>query len=85
MCPPITFHNIDQPLWETIESKLRAAGIEVQADHGIVHVGPSELQWDFDPAAETLTVTCLHKLFILSCDSIYRQLEDLLQKVAVES
>ncbi len=82
MCPPITFHNIDQPLWESIEKILRGASIDVQADHGTVQVGPTELQWDFDSVEETLTVTCLHKVFLLSCDSVNRKIEDLLQQVA---
>ncbi len=85
MCDPITFHDITPSMWAGIETKLKAAGIEVDHDQGTVYVGPTELQWDFDATQETVTVTCLHKLFILSCDAVYRKIEDLLQKTCLES
>ncbi len=80
MCDPVIFPNIRPALWASIETQVRAAGIDVEHDQGVAHVGPTDIQWDYEPSTQSLTVQCLHKPWIASCGMVNQKITDLFQK-----
>ncbi len=77
MCDPVIFPNVSPEHWALIESKVRAAGIAVESDHGTITIDSTELQWDYDASSEVLVVQCFHKLFILPCSRVNAQIQNL--------
>ncbi len=80
MCDPVIFHGITPELWASIETQVKAAGIDVESDQGNAHVGPTEISWNHDPAHETLTVQCQKHLFLIPCGTVNAKIQDLFHK-----
>jgi len=77
MCDPVTFPNVSPAHWMLIEAKIKIAGIRIEADHGTVEIDSTELIWDYERLTETLTVQCVHKLFILPCARVNAKIQEL--------
>ncbi len=80
MCDPVVFHGITLELWASIETQVRAAGIDVEHDEGTAHVGPTEISWNHDPALQTLTVQCLKKPFPIPCGIVNGKIQELFHR-----
>ncbi len=81
MCDPVIFHGITPELWAALETQVRAAGIDVEHDQGIAHVGPADIRWDYEPTAQLLTVQCLKKPWIVSCTAVNAKIQDLFHEI----
>ena len=81
MCDPVIFHGITSELWASIETRVRAAGIDVEHDQGTAIIGPVDLRWDYEPDTQDLIVQCMSKPFLVTCHAVNDKIIDLFRQV----
>jgi hypothetical protein len=76
-CPPQIFDNVSPEAWSCLQ---RAVGeklsMAVSGDTGQAGKMGVTIGWSYDAAAGRLTLTCLEKPFIVSCDYVNGQIAD---------
>jgi hypothetical protein len=69
-CPSQTFTGITPPIKAFLEASGAAAGIPLAGDTGSATTMGVTLRWVYDPATETLTITCTDAPFFAPCSTI---------------
>ncbi len=74
-CPPQIFDAVSPSAWSCLQSAVaEKLGIAVSGDSGQAGKMGVTIGWSYDPAAQRLTLTCLNKPFIVSCDYVNDQI-----------
>jgi len=75
-CDPVTFNNIDQPIFDALKGKLQGLGYDLQGTSGTIK-GPMSIVIDFDwnKDAATLMIHVTEKNFLIPCGKITSELE----------
>jgi hypothetical protein len=74
-CPPQTFDAVSPSAWSCLRNAVgEKLGIAVSGDSGQASKMGVTIGWSYDPAAQRLTLTCLDKPFIVSCDYVNDQI-----------
>jgi hypothetical protein len=77
-CPAITTPNVDQALYDKLLAQATAAGVKF--DGTKASIDGVQLDWNYDAAAQALTVTCLEKPWYMSCGEIQKVIAELIHK-----
>jgi hypothetical protein len=76
MCDPVVFQNITPEQWLTMGARLTALRIEVSpADRSDVYVNTANLEWTYNPLAQTVTVQCTSKPWVMSCSEVNAKIQ----------
>jgi hypothetical protein len=76
-CPPQVFDAVSAAAWSCLQRAVAAKlGITVSGDRGQAGKLGVTIGWDYDAAAQRLTLTCLDKPFIVSCDYVNGQIAE---------
>lgn len=77
-CPEITIEQVDQPLHAKLLVEAMAAGATFQGTYATIEA--LTFDWNYDPAAQVLHVTCLKKPFYATCNEVESRIRELAAK-----
>ncbi len=76
-CPPQIFDNVSAQAWDCLQRAVAdKLGVAVSGDGGQASKMGVTIGWNYDAANQRLTLTCLNKPFIVSCDYVNGQIAD---------
>jgi hypothetical protein len=73
-CDAKVFQNITQARFDCLVAKAKAANFHIEGTSGTVSKSGAKVTYNYDPAAKQLTIQCIDKPWIVSCDFVYAQL-----------
>ena len=71
---PQIFDGITPAQYELLVHKARAAGIEMKGDSGRASRMGVEVEWQYSPEKQELTLTCLRTPFFVSAEDVNARL-----------
>jgi hypothetical protein len=80
-CPSQTFSNITLGQFANLEKKAQAAGIPIQGDSGAASKFGGHFTWNYDPAAQQLTITVTETPFLMNCESVNARIKALVEGI----
>jgi hypothetical protein len=76
-CPPQIFDDVSPAAWTCLQNAVaQKLGITVAGDEGQAGKMGVKIGWVYDAAAQRLTLTCVDKPFIVSCDYVNGQIAE---------
>ena len=85
-CDPQTFDGVSPQGWATMKDEVRRQlGIALAADSGEASEKGFTISWNYDGAAQRLTITCLDKPFFVPCAAVNGQIAKLVNEVRTAS
>jgi hypothetical protein len=81
-CNPLNFSGITPARFTALTAKAQQAGVPISGDSGTASQMGVTVTWNFDPAAQTLTIQCTDKPFFISCDTINGKIQDAVNQSA---
>jgi hypothetical protein len=84
-CPSQTFHGINPAIKAYLEAKGAAAGLPISGDTGSATTMGVTIQWVYDAAAETLTITCTDAPFFVPCSTVSSKVTELVEGAKAQS
>ena len=84
-CPSQTFTGITPAIKAFLESKGAAAGLPISGDTGSATTMGVTIQWNYDPTAETLTITCTDAPFFVPCHTVHSKVTELVESGKAQS
>ncbi len=79
-CDTQTFSNVSPEQLEAIRAKASAAGLVLEGNSGEASTHGVRLDWSYDPATSTLTISCVGKPFFVSCDHVNQTIKELISE-----
>jgi len=76
-CPTQSFSPVSPGAFECLKQKALSMGIVIDSDQGQSSKHGVTIAWFFDPAAQSLELTCAEKPFFVSCETIAGQMKSL--------
>ena len=74
-CQQQIFNGVTQSRWDCIKQTIQTrTGVEIGTDSGTASKSGFTFQWNFDSAAQTLTIQCMEKPAFIPCESIESRL-----------
>ena len=80
-CDPITFSGITPQIFESIKQELAGKGFSLPGTKGLIN-GPFgiSIEYAWDQSNQTLFAQVVDKSFFVSCNQIYEQLSNAINK-----
>jgi Fe2+ or Zn2+ uptake regulation protein len=78
--PPKTFSGITPEQYAKLTEKARANGIDMSGNRGTASKYGVEMQWDYSPEAQQLTLQCLRTPMFISAATVYGKLQALVEQ-----
>ncbi len=80
-CSPISYNGVNANVFNSLKGELEKNGFSVPGTNGVIR-GPFGIviQYAWDEGSETLHAEVLEKNFFVSCNQIYDQLSNALNK-----
>ena len=76
-CPPQTFDGVSPSAWTCLQRAVAdKLGMAVAGDTGQATKMGVTIGWAYDRAAQRLSLTCLERPFIVSCDYVNGQIAE---------
>jgi hypothetical protein len=80
-CEAQVFTGVSREMLECFSESVESAfGLALAGDEGGASAMGTTLNWNYDAAAQQLTLTCAAKPIFLSCDDIYGHLGKMLER-----
>ena len=79
---PQTFHNVSPATFEKLAQKARSAGIPLDGNSGSASKFGVEVEWNYSPEKQELTIQCLRTPFFLKSGDVDAKIRDLVQQTA---
>jgi hypothetical protein len=76
-CAAQVFSPVTAANFNCIVAKAAAAGIKISGNAGEMSESGFTVQWQFDPVANTLSIQCTDKPFIVSCGTVNGRIHDI--------
>ena len=76
-CPKQSFSPVNQSAFDCLKQKALSMGIVIDSDHGQSSKHGVTIAWSFDPAAQSLELTCTEKPFFVSCETVAGQMQSI--------
>ena len=78
-CATQTFSNVQAAEWDCLKVKAASAGFSISSDRGSHSAAGLTVEWNYDPSAATLSVTCIDRPWFLSCSTINGKVHELIE------
>jgi hypothetical protein len=78
-CAAQVFSAVTTEQFSCIVAKAAAAGISITGNAGEMSKSGFKVQWQFDPAASTLTIQCIDHPFFVSCGTVNSRVHDIVE------
>ena len=82
--PPRTFSGITPDQYAQLIVKAKAAGLELSGNSGTASKFGVEVQWNYSPESQQLTVQCLRTPMFVSASSVYGKLQSLVEQSTIK-
>lgn len=79
-CATQTFNSVSPAAWSCLKAKAADAGFPINSDAGSQSAQGFTISWAYDPAAQTLQITCTNSPFWATCSLINGKIHDLIEK-----
>ena len=79
-CDPITFHDVDQTVYDRLGDALRAQGAVVTDDSFSLKYGGTTVSASFDWVGTDLTITVTRKPALLPCVAAHREIRKFVER-----
>lgn len=74
-CQQQVFNGVTQSRWDCIKQTIQTGtGVEIGTDNGSASKSGFTFQWNFDAAAQVLTIQCMEKPVFIPCEGIESRL-----------
>jgi hypothetical protein len=77
---PQVFTGISPERYSKLTQKARSAGIEMNGNSGSATKMGVEVEWNYSPEDQELTLTCLHTPFFMSANDVNARLHALVSE-----
>ncbi len=77
-CPSITLVDVTPQRYQTLLATAKAQGLDLSGESGITTYSGMDFAWNYDPAAETLTIRCTEKPIFVPCHMIESKIRALI-------
>lgn len=77
---PQTFHGVSPARFEMLAQKARSAGIPLEGNSGTASKFGIEVQWNYSPETQELTIQCLSTPFFLKSADVDARIRNLVQE-----
>jgi hypothetical protein len=81
---PQTFSGITPDQYAQLIVKAKAAGLELSGNTGTASKFGVEVQWNYSPESQQLTVQCLRTPMFVSASSVYGKLQSLVEQSTIK-
>ena len=78
-CDPITFHQVDQAVYDRLVNALRDQGGEVTDDTISLTFGGMSVSADYEWVGTDLTITVTRKPMLIPCDAANNELRKIVK------
>ena len=73
-CQELRYTNVSAKAWECCK-KAVAQYVKIDSDSGQASANHVTVKWSYDPARRTLSLQCLDKPFVVSCDFVNERID----------
>jgi hypothetical protein len=80
-CPSQTFLKITPEQFASLEKKAQGAGVPIQGNSGGASKFGGHFTWNYDPAAQHLTITVTETPFLMNCESVNARIKSLVEAI----
>ena len=77
-CPPMTFDGLSPDRYQQLLAKAQTQGLQITGDSGSTSYQGIDFTWNYDPAAQILTLECTNKPFFVPCSMIEQKVRSVL-------
>lgn len=81
---PQTFSGITPDQYAQLIVKAKASGLELSGNSGTASKFGVEVQWNYSPESQQLTVQCLRTPMFVSASSVYGKLQSLVEQSTIK-
>jgi hypothetical protein len=81
--PPQTFSGITPDQFAQLIVKAKASGLDLNGNSGTASKFGVEVQWNYSPESQQLTVQCLRTPMFVSAATVYGKLQALIAQSTV--
>jgi hypothetical protein len=82
--PPRTFSGITPDQYAQLIVKTKASGLELSGNNGTASKLGVEVQWNYSPDSQQLTVQCLRTPMFVSAATVYGRIQALVEESTVK-
>jgi hypothetical protein len=82
--PPRTFSGITPDQYAQLIVKAKASGLDLDGNSGTASKFGVEVQWNYSPESQQLTVQCLRTPMFVSAATVYGKLQALVEQSTVK-
>jgi len=79
-CAMLTYNNVTPAAWAAIVAEAAKMNITINGDGGSASAQGFTVQWNYDRAAQTLSLQCVDSPFFVSCSLINAHLNDAVER-----
>ena len=76
-CAAQTFNGVTQDQFDALLQKAAANGVNISGNSGSDSQKGITISWNYDPDAQTFTLECTDKPFLIPCGIINTQIQNL--------
>ena len=76
-CPAITLAGLTTEKYASLLATAKTQGLELAGDSGSTTYQGMDFTWNYDQAAESLTIQCTNKPFFVPCSLIEEKIRQL--------
>ena len=77
---PQTFKGISPEKYALLTEKAKGAGIEMEGDSGIATKFGVEMQWNYSPETQELSLQCLKHPFFMKAEDVDTKMRNLVNQ-----
>jgi hypothetical protein len=77
-CPPIHFADVTPEKYQTLLATARAQGLDLSGETGSTTHQGMDFTWNYEPAAQSLTIQCIGKPIFVPCSMIESRIRGLI-------
>ena len=74
-CPELRYANVSANAWQRCKSAV-ASYVQITGDQGEASSNGVTVKWNYDPAAQTLSLQCTDKPFLVSCGYVNGKIDE---------
>jgi hypothetical protein len=74
-CPELKYSNVSAAAWLCCKNAV-AQYVKIDGNQGQASANGVTVKWTYDPAAQTLSLQCLDKPFIVSCGYVNGKIDE---------
>jgi hypothetical protein len=75
-CSPCSFTNVTDAAFKCLVAKAAKHSVKIDSDSGKAGASGFKFTWNYERAAQTLTIQCTGRLPLISCKTVNKNIND---------